>query len=426
MQNSMTNKFGLFSILLCLVLVGCGGNVNSSNVSNDQSNLVPNTTNYEVISKKVSRVKTKENKSVDPFNTEVILVTYCGKDFNDIYPCFNEEIQRLHILFDRYNDFVDEEGKDIINLKKINESYGTGNVLTVDQDLIDLLNLSIELSILTEGYFNPTLGELSDTWNYIYEDGEKYVRFSPYCFEEEDPKEEDVISSKEKSIPCQELSSYLLINDENNTIEFKKYKEIDKITLSLGAIAKGYAIEKTKKIVETFNVPAMVDGGSSSSYGIGTNPNPDRDYWSIGIASPYKDAFGVKAIANVKINGTYAMSVSGDYESCYKTQEGKLRHHILNPYSGYPENYYRVISLKGTARSDVLDGLSTALFSIESIDKINEVVDKVESYYNIEIALMLEKEVDKEKRKIDVYLSQSYDDMVMKFNSSYFNSKIIV
>ena len=50
----------------------------------------------------------------------------------------------------------------------------------------------------------------------------------------------------------------------------------------------------------------------------------------------------------------------------------------------------------------------------------------METYYNIEIALMLEKEVDKEKRKIDVYLSQSYDDIVMKFNSSYFNSKIIV
>ena len=422
----MKIKFKLFITMISLVsLVGCGHNGGNSS-SSESIITIPNTTDYEVIGKKVARVETKEKIYVDPFNTEVTLITYCGKDHNDIYPSFSKEIQRLHILFDRYNDFIDEQGNDIVNLKDINESYGTGKVLVVDQDIVDLLNLSIELATLTEGYFNPTLGELSDTWNYIYEDGNKYVRFSPYCFEEEDPSENDILASKDRSIPYNELSKYLIIDDEKNTVEFKKYKEVEKITLSLGAIAKGYAIENAKKLVETFGVPAMVDGGSSSSYGIGNNPHPDRDYWAIGIASPYKDALGVKAIANIKINGTYAMSVSGDYESCYKTKEGKIRHHILNPYSGYPENYYRVISLKGSARSDVLDALSTALFSIDSIEKIKSIVDNVEEYYNIEIALMLEKEVDKEKKKIDVLLTQSYDELIMKFNNNYYNSKTII
>ena len=420
----MKIKFkGLIVLLSLISLVGCGNNGSSSEQVSSNNSSILNTTDYEVIDKSVSNVKTKDGSYVMPFNTIVTLRTFCGKDYNDIYPTFNTEMQRLHILFDRYNDFVDKDGKDIINLKDINESYGSGDKLIVDQDLIDLLNLSIELSELTQGYFNPTLGELIDTWNYRYEEGKKYVRFSPYCFEEEDPSVEDINSSKEKVIPYSELKDYLIVNDEDNSVEFKKYKDVEKITLSLGAIAKGYAVEKAKAIVDMFNTSAMIDGGSSSSYGIGKNPNPDRDYWLVGIASPYKNALGAQAIVNAKLEGTYSLSVSGDYENCYKTKEGILRHHILNPYSGYPENYYRVVSVKSESRSDILDGLSTAIFNIDDHEKIKEIVSNIEEHYDIEIALMLEKEIDKENKKVDLYLTESYESLITKFNTKYYNEK---
>ena len=215
-------KFGLKTIisLFGLVsLIGCGNVISSG----------PLSTEYQVVDKSVANIKTKDGLSVMPFNTIMTLRTFSEKDHSEIFPKFNAEIQRLHILFDRYNDFVDSEGKDIVNLKDINESYGTNKVLTVDQDLIDLLKFSIELSKLTEGYFNPTLGELIDTWNYRYVDGEKYVRFSPYCFDEEDPSVNDINESKNKVIPYDELSNYIIINDENNTVEFKKYSNVDKI-----------------------------------------------------------------------------------------------------------------------------------------------------------------------------------------------------
>ena len=414
----------VISLLSLISLVGCG-----NNSSDNSSNNVPgieNTTDYQIVDKSVSNVQTKDGSYVMPFNTVVTLRTFCGKDYYDIYPAINKEMQRLHILFDRYNDFVDSEGKDIVNLKDINESYGSGEKLVVDQDLIDLLKLSIDLSGLTEGYFNPTLGELIDTWNYRIEDGQKYTRYSPYCFDDEDPLETDVEASKNKVIPYEELSSYIVIDDEENTVEFKKYKDVDQVTLSLGAIAKGYAVEKAKAIIDTFNVSAMIDGGSSSSYGIGKNPNPDRDYWLVGIASPYKIAGGVQAIVNLRFDETYTLSVSGDYENCFKNSEGILRHHILNPYSGYPESYNRVISLKSTSRSDVLDGLSTALFSIESTDKVMEIVKDVEKHFSIDISVLLEKEVDKENQKIDLYLTESYDSHITKTNSKYYNGKIYI
>ena len=401
--NSMRKIFRLIPIIFSLLLVGCKP--------------------YEPTSKKVPSAITKDNKIVMPFNTEVSLTAFNEKDFEELYPTFNTEILRLHKLFDRYNDFVDSNGNDIVNLKTINESYGTGKVLNVDQDIIDLLNLSIALSNLTEGYFNPTLGELSDTWTYRYEEGNKYTRFSPYCFEDEDPTDEDITSSKEKMIPYNELSSYIVVNDEDNTVEFKKYKDIDKITLSLGAVAKGYAVEEVKEFVETFNVPCQISGGSSSSYSIGTNPNPERDYWLIGIASPYR-SINLIAIAMLEINGTYTLSVSGDYESCYKNEDGVLRHHILNPHTGYPENYYRVVSVKSESRSDVLDALSTAIFNIESTDKIMEIVHNVENYFNINIEVLLEKEVDAENKQIKLFVTEGYDQLISKVNTSFCKEKV--
>ena len=167
----------------------------------------------------------------------------------------------------------------------------------------------------------------------------------------------------------------------------------------------------------------MIDGGSSSSYGLNKNPNPNRDYWLVGVAAPYKVALSPQAIVNIKLDNTYTLSVSGDYESSYKTEDGIIRHHILNPYSGYPENFYRVVSLKSESRSEILDGLSTAIFSIEDKDTIKEIVSNIEEHYDIEIALMLEKEVDKENKKIDLYLTEDYEKLITKYNTKYFNEK---
>ena len=88
-----------------------------------------------------------------------------------------------------------------------------------------------------------------------------------------------------------------------------------------------------------------------------------------------------------------------------------------------PENHYRVVSLKSNARSEILDGLSTALFNIDSTSKIMEIVNNVEEFFNIDIAVLLEKEVDKENKKIDLYLTSDYETHIEKLNTKYYNQK---
>jgi len=407
----MKRKTVLSCLLFTLLLSSCGSK------------------NYEIIDTSVSNIKISDNNVVMPFNTVVSLRNFSQYDYNKTFQIFEDKIHELHKLFDRYNEYKDKDGNTINNLKVLNQSYGNGKEIVYDNDLIELVSLSIELAKLTEGYFNPTLGILIDEWSTYEVDGKEYSRFTPYCSEALDIDQESLKHGLDNIIPYDELEDYLIVNKEKSTIEFKKYKD-KHIVLSLGAIAKGYAIEQSKLLLEEYNISAMIDGGSSSSYGLNKNPNPDRDYWLIGLSSPYKNILSTPSIATLKFEDTYTLSVSGDYEQCFYFYDENgnkvLRHHILNPYTGYPENYQRVVSVKSSSRSDILDALSTAIFSIESIDKINDIVSNVESFYNIDIDFFIEREIDSTNKKIDIYLDEGYKNYVQEYNSKYFNQEFIL
>lgn len=382
-------------------------------------------TEYQVFDSMVESVRNSEGSIVSVFNTSVSLRTFCEKDKEEIFPLFQDRIQKLHKQYDRYNDYLDDNGQKINNLKVINESYGTNEEIVISQDLFGLLEQCLEMATLTQGYFNPTIANVSHVWTYYENEyGQEQERFSPYCFEEEDPLHEDILSALESVVPYQDLDDVIVLNKDNSSVTFKKYKDVENITLSLGAIAKGYAVELVKKELEVFNVPLMINAGSSSSYGVGINPNPERNYWVVGMAAPYKTILSVPAIATVRFNNTYTLSMSGDYENCFKSKsEGVIRHHIINPFTGYPENYIRVLSLWSATNSGVLDGLSTALFSMSDSDTMLEVLKAVEEYYSMDIELFYEVEVDAENKKVDIYLTGDYQNAILQYNTKYYNQE---
>lgn len=298
----------------------------------------------------------------------------------------NELLVYYHRLFDRHNEedyyIDDDESKGILyNLKSINDIYGTNKTIQVDEDLANILLIALEHGEKSDGYFNIAVGELSSLWSTYIEQATSIV-----CVDESCQPSKEVIEELVTCTPSiHELKEILIITkkDEKYYVKFDQYKDCEKVSLTLGGIAKGYAF---KQIGDYFNDKGYLTlfNAQSSSYfnryqkGLENVVNNivDPKAPSSGIAFSFK---GIKSLGS---------STSGDYEQGYYVKEnGKTirRHHILNPLTGYSENYYHSIS----AYLDdplVADILTTTLFNLDFEESYKLYLEYKKDYPELEVA----------------------------------------
>ena len=124
------------------------------------------------------------------------------------------------------------------------------------------------------------------------------------------------------------------------------------LTLDLGAVAKGLAVDAAARELQPF-VDFAIDAGGDLYLG---GRNPDGAPWSVGIRHPREDH---ALIASLRVSDK-AVCTSGDYE------RGR---HILDPRSG--ESPADVASATVVASSAMLaDALATAAFVLGPTDGI--------------------------------------------------------
>jgi FAD:protein FMN transferase len=124
------------------------------------------------------------------------------------------------------------------------------------------------------------------------------------------------------------------------------------LTLDLGAVAKGLAVDAAARELQPF-VDFAIDAGGDLYLG---GRNPDGAPWSVGIRHPREDA---ALIASLRVSDK-AVCTSGDYE------RGR---HILDPRSG--DAPAGVASATVVASSAMLaDALATAAFVLGPTDGI--------------------------------------------------------
>lgn len=278
----------------------------------------------------------------DTFDTIVQVVAYARseEEFNAYFEKIHARFQKLHKLYDIYNGYPG-----LNNIKTINDNAGIRPV-KVDREIIDLLLFAKEWYFRTGGKTNVALGPVLRIWHDYRTEGiddPEHARLPPLQELREAAKHTDI--------------NKVIIDTTESTV----YLAEKGMRLDVGAVAKGFATELVAREMQAAGMKSGLISAGGNVRAIGKPLDGLREYWSIGIHDPTKpilsDEPGI--LTTVQVNDA-AVVTSGDYQRYYIV-DGKVMHHLVDPETLMPANYYRAVTV--VAKDSALaDFLSTTAF----------------------------------------------------------------
>jgi thiamine biosynthesis lipoprotein len=220
-------------------------------------------------------------------------------------------------------------------VSRLNATAHLGPV-AVESGLFALLQRAIKLSELTGGAYDVTSGALSEAWGFFR--GPKRV-----------PDPGALADARART-----GWHHLRLDLEHRTVAFDR----EGIRINLGSIGKGYAIDRAVEVIRShwFPTSALVHGGQSSLFALGSPPGRLGDRWEIALRNPCgpETPLGVVRLRN------RGLGTSGGAFQHF-VQDGRVYGHILDPRTGEPAlGPASVTVLAPTAA--VADALSTAFY----------------------------------------------------------------
>lgn len=180
--------------------------------------------------------------------------------------------------------------------------------IMVEPKLFGLIQYALSMSRETGGAFDITIGPLMKSWGFFRQEGRV-----------PGPAE---IAQILKSTGHEHVKT----DPDARTVWFDK----ERVELDLGAIAKGYAINRAVGILRGYGVTsALVSSGMSSIYALGSPPGEQA--WEIKLRNPFDSS---KAADTILLKNC-SVSTSGNYVRFFKL-DGKTYSHIINPATGWP------------------------------------------------------------------------------------------
>ena len=281
------------------------------------------------------------------FDTFSIISDYSGsskRKFEKNALRVEELLREYHELFDIYNEY---EGKN--NLATVNSMAGKGAV-KVDERIIDMLLYAKEIYKLTDGEVNVAFGSVLKIWHNYRNEGKSV------------PKRTELLSASVHT----DIND-VVIDKESGTVELLD----SEMSLDVGAIAKGYAVEKIAEALIEWGLESWVLDVGGNLRVIGTKP--DGGGWRTGVKNPTPTE-NEPYIAYYELKNE-ALVTSGNYERYYEVG-GVRYHHIIDKDTLYPSANFVSVTVRSES-SALSDALSTAIFNMDET-KARELVDKLE------------------------------------------------
>ena len=219
------------------------------------------------------------------------------------------EVERIEKVTSNY--------KDTTEISYVNRN-AFGQPVKVSDELFNLIQRSITYSKNLDGLFDITVGPLTDYWGFN----------SDHPIETEPDKK--IIDSLLHFVNYK----YLSLDTTNKTISFLK----NGVSIDLGGIAKGYALDKACDVLKKKGVNNFLINGGGDIYASGLKA--DGSKWKVGVKNPRDEN---KLLAVMEITDM-CVATSGDYER-YKIINVKRYHHIFNPHDGFPAPFSQSASV---------------------------------------------------------------------------------
>ena len=215
---------------------------------------------------------------------------------------------------------------------------GNGDWVEISPEVTDMLALAQTWSERTDGAFDVTTGPLVSLWGI----GTDAARV---------PAPDEIAAARAK-VGWRKL--------ELDAAHHRARLKEPGMSIDLGGIAKGYALDEIREIYAAHHVTkGLISLGGSSIDACGTNAHGEK--WRVGVRDPRgtsaQDYLGVVPVSDA------ALSSSGDYER-YFEQDGVRYCHILDPRTGAPAETMQGVTVivRGEHAGAVSDLLTTALF----------------------------------------------------------------
>jgi FAD:protein FMN transferase len=249
---------------------------------------------------------------------------------------------RVAALNQIMSDYISDS--ELMKLCKKSEKEPAGPVKLSDE-LFFVLSKAQEVSAISEGTFDVTVGPIVRLWRQARKDREL--------------PDADVLKAAMKRVGYKNLE----LDPKAKTASLK----VPGMLLDLGGIAKGYAADEGLKVIETFGITSALVA-ASGDIAVSKAP-PGRAGWVIDIA-PLPSAKDTRQVLLVNA----AVSTSGDAEQFVEIA-GVRYSHIVDPRTGVGLTGRRSVTViaRHGIQADSLTKMASILPAEKAIEKIEAI-----------------------------------------------------
>lgn len=237
------------------------------------------------------------------------------------------ELQRIETMMTRFSGDSD--------VGRANR-FASREGVRVSAETAAVIAAALRVSSASDGRFDPAVGEISELWDVL---------------NRHEPPPLDRVNRLAKRGFWRKVD--LSLDARGGIVRFND----PDLHLDLGAIAKGYGIDRATQALRERGVKHAIVTVGGDLFALGNSP--DGEPWTVGIRSPHDH----RALAATLKVSDRAVATSGDYERFFRWR-GMRYHHLMDPETASPR---RTVFHSATVLANYCmhaDASSTSVFGL--------------------------------------------------------------